>query len=198
MELEEYLNHFKLIFHKDVGFSRKFTSQVNNIIRKNFAKILDHERHDTDEDKQKDLAGIDRTIHIPKMDIPIGVRIRREYALDWCEYTVDLKEYSNKNQPSYYFIGFADKKSSIPNSKEANLRLWVLFNYRKFIELAKSGILKPKLCKNKRHSTVYFYAFSLKQICTKCPIIDISGEKDFIRNIMDENQYVIIKQQRKL
>lgn len=105
MVTEEYLKRYNVIFHKDYGFSRKFATKVTNVLRKNRVKIIDHETHQTEEDKVKDSAGSDRTIRIPKMEIDVGVRIRREDALGYkLQFTVDDKEHTQKlNQPTIFW-----------------------------------------------------------------------------------------------
>lgn len=167
-DLDEYKRQFQTVFNTDFAFSRRFAKEIDHILCRNLATIKDFEAHETEQDKQTDIDGIDREISISP--ISVGVRIRRLPYFRYRDFTIDTKEFSSPPYPKYYFYGYGDDETT-------GIAFYVLFDFQQFMKLAKSGKMKGQLRKNKTHSRVDFLAFPLKDIMTNCRVIDHNGSK---------------------
>jgi hypothetical protein len=174
--LDEYKEHFNFIFTQDVAFSQLFRHTARQIIVKNLALIIDHERHEKEDDWQKDLQGIDMTV---KVDLPIGLRVRRDKPkyIAWADFSVDDKEFA-EGKSKYYVFGYG-------NEQTKQLRFYILFNYQKFKELVLKGIIKRHdRRRNKPHSLVYANYYKIKDLYKNNLIMDYDGESDLIEQIL--------------
>lgn len=169
-DFEEYKRYFQVVFSKDLGFSQKFSQQVDQIISKNIGYIIDHERHETEQDTIADKMGYDRTLKIPP--IRFGARIRRIYYQHFWEFTVDEQEWNKETYPQVYLFGYGELDD---NGKAKPLASYILFDYRKFRKLAKDGIIKHSTQQNREHSLVKFLCFSIDDIFKHKLAIDWGG-----------------------
>ena len=166
-DLDEYKRQFEVVFNDDFGFSRRFAKDIDQILCRNLARIKDFEAHETEEDKQIDIEGIDRRLSV---NTSVGVRIRRLPYIRYKDFTIDTKEFGSPPYPKYYFYGYGDDETT-------GIAYYILFDFEQFIKLAKSGKIKGKLQKNEQHSKVYFLAFPIPEIMAKCRIVDHNGER---------------------
>lgn len=174
METEDYFSKYAEPFRDDLGFSRDYSADADRIVWSHIAIIHDYERHDTPEDKQMDLAGYDREIRCPKY----GIRVRREYAVKWAEFTVDEKEWRRSTeQRKYYFFAYA---SSIKHA----FKFWMIFDYTKLKRLVEQGKVKAGLQSQERHSGVNFHTFKLRQIFNYRLVLCYGGSNDAIQQIV--------------
>jgi hypothetical protein len=176
--LDEYKEHFHFIFTADIAFSRLFTLAANQIIVKNFALLVNHERHETENDLQKDLQGIDRSVKLPNLE-GFGLRVRRDKPnyIAWADFTVDDKEWI-EGKSKYYVYGYG-------NSETKQFRFYILFNYQKLKELVEKATIKRRDRRpNKDHSRVYLNCYGIKDLYNNDLILDYGGEPDLIEQIL--------------
>ena len=170
MDVDDYKKYFAPIFIEDWGFSRKFTQEIDNIIAKNIDYIIDHERHETEQDKIADKQGFDRTLKIP--EIKYGVRIRRVKNQHFWQFTLDEKEWQKETYPQLYIVGYGELDN---NKKSLPLASYILFEYRAFRKLAKNNIIKHSVQQNQKHSLVRFLCFDINDIFEHKLAIDWGG-----------------------
>ena len=174
MDIREYFEKYNDVFAEDFAFSRKFASQINRILVETEATLYDYEEHKNPEDFVKDKMGYDRCL---KLDIKYGARVRRyDYLEKWFDFTVDFKEWQISDA-EIYFYGWAD-------SKESEIILWILFDYKKLKELDKQGKIKKIKQINETHSKVPFWAINFNQLYDYGIIIEFGGKKDYINKFI--------------
>lgn len=174
---DDYYNRFRKVFTDDFGFSRKFKREIDKILMGNLAKIKDYEAHENEKDWLNDAQGLDRTIHFPKVDVGIRVRRDKPYYISKAEFTIDFKEWNNKEYPHYYLYGYG-------NEQTRKLRFYMLFDYRNFRRLVDAGKIKAVIERNKKHSSVYFKCFKLRKIFENHATVGVGGEKKLIQEIL--------------
>jgi len=179
---DEYYNRYKLIFAGDFSYSRKFAKCANAIIMRNIAEIHDHEKRMTEQDKEKDLYGADRTITVAPFTC--GLRVRRLQYLKFAEFTMDTKEFAKKSQPDYYIWGYG-------NDHEDSLLFYMFWNHRQFMKLARENAIKHGIEQNSKHSAVQFLTFKATDIFDKCDILECGGKAETIRQVLNNRQVPI-------
>jgi len=179
--LEEYKKYFESIFISDTGFSEQFRPLAKRILLQNVAIIYDHERHETKEDKQKDLQGIDDTIRI-NCKVPCALRVRRDKPkyIAKGDFTIDTKEWRIGIEKRYYVYGYGIQKPP-------RFRLYVFFDYSALKKAERLGKIKGKLEHNYDHSRVPFWCFKLSEMFEIGLILDWGGEKQLIEQILGKD-----------
>lgn len=157
---ERYKEQYEVVFQGDMGFARKMMSQVQEILRN---APLPHPIRDN-EGTELNGKGSDLTI----MPLQIGVRVRRNFALRWDEFTQDDKE-RQKMSCDIYFLGYADRD-------EERLVGYMVWDGTDYARLRGTGAIPRKSrTQNKKHSRVWFNGYSNRDIAKHCKVYAIAG-----------------------
>lgn len=161
---DEYKTEFELVWQGDLEFSRGFMPEIMGIL--GAIKFQDVEIRNN-ENTLLDLQGSDLTI-LPPDPLQIGVRVRRNYALRWDEFTQDDKERRTMSC-DVYFLGYADKR-------EEQLVSYMVWDGHEFEVKRNDGTIPlASRQQNKIHSRVYFNCYSNCDIARHCRIYKIYG-----------------------
>ena len=110
---DSYKEKYELVFHDDLGFSRRMMPYVQKILETTtFPKRIQN-----NEGTELDLKGHDLTLK----PLQIGVRIRRSKYKKFDDFTEDFKE-AREMEDDYYFFGYA-------YGDESGLSSYIIFNH---------------------------------------------------------------------
>lgn len=156
---EEYKAQFEVVWQADLSFSRKFMPEILAILgRINFQ---DREIRNN-EGTELDSRGSDLTI-LPSRPLQIGVRVRRNYAARWDEFTQDDKERTKMNC-DVYFLGYADKQ-------EERLVSYMIWDGNEYAAKRDDDIIPlASRQQNKKHGKVYFNCYRNRDIAKQCHV----------------------------
>lgn len=161
---EEYKTEFEVMWQADLGLSRKFMSEILSILEKiDFQDTVIRNNEGT----ELDLQGSDLTL-LPSRPLQIGVRVRRNYAVKWDQFTQDDKERTAMNC-DVYFLGYADEQ-------EERLVSYMVWDGNEYARKRDSGVIPlASRQQNKKHSKVFFNCYRNRDIAENCHIYEIAG-----------------------
>jgi hypothetical protein len=158
--LDEYKQQYETVFQGDIGFSRKFMPQIQAVLD----SITLPKKIRNNEGTELDKQGSDLTV----MPLQIGVRVRRNYARRWDQFTQDDKE-RQQMSCDVYFLGYA-------NPEETQLVSYMIWNGGEYEQLRDtSAIPMRERIQNFDHSLVYFNCYSNQDIAENCTIYALEG-----------------------
>lgn len=177
MTFDAYKEKYQTIFDNDFKFSKEYSRDANQILLSELATIIDYENQINGQPHPLDQQGYDRKINI---SFGFGVRTRDKKWLWLAEFTVDYKEWHHEiNDPHYYYFYAYAQRPPEPHK----INFWMVFDYRRLKTLCKQGLIKPNRGKNKEHSTVGFFGFSIQDLAKNRLIIAYGGDQRIIENL---------------
>lgn len=173
-----YKSKYAKWWQRDTRLREEYSPDANKIILSELATIIDYETTEYGTAHPMDQKGYDRHV---KIDFGWGIRVRDEFWIPWAEFTADEKEWrQNITDPHYYYF-FAYVVDPSKGSHE--VKFWMIFNYCKLKELVTQGKIKYSIQHNKKHSSVPFFAFKIKDIAKHNLILTYEGNLDVMKQL---------------
>jgi hypothetical protein len=156
---KKYKVKYEVIWQNDLSFSRKFMPEILDILgRIDFQDVVIRNNEGTKLDSQ----GSDLTI-LPSKSLQIGVRVRRNYAVKWDQFTQDDKERTTMNC-DVYFLGYADEE-------ERHLLSYMIWNGNEYAMKRDDGTIPlASREQNERHGRVPFNCYYNSDIAKCCHV----------------------------